>query len=179
MFWVHGGAFGFGEGHTYGAEYLMENENVILVTANYRLGVLGFISMENDTSFTSNNGLRDLTLALKWVQENIANFNGDPNKVTIFGESAGSAAVHYLLMSPQTKGLYHRAIMQSGAFSFWSYAENPTESAMQFAKALGCSNTEDGREIRRCLENSSVDELFATQATFAPVNELLSRDNCC
>lgn len=151
----------------------MENENVILVTVNYRLGVMGFIATE-DSTFTANNGLRDLVVALKWVQDNIAAFKGDLGKVTIFGESAGSAAVHYLLMSPLTKGLYHRAIMQSGAFSFWSYAENPKQDAVNFAKALECPNTEDSKAIRTCLEGKSADDLMIGQLSFSPVSGQLS-----
>ncbi len=105
LVWIHGGGFTIGDGYSYGAEYFMETEDVILITINFRLGVFGFISMDaEDDTFTSNNGLRDIVMALKWIQENIAAFKGDPNKVTIAGNSAGSISVHYLLMSPLAKG---------------------------------------------------------------------------
>lgn len=105
IFWIHGGGFVVGDGYSYGAEYFMETEDVILVSINYRLGVFGFISMDaEDDAFTSNNGLRDIVMALKWIQGNIAAFKGDPEKVTIAGNSAGSVSIHYLLMSPLAKG---------------------------------------------------------------------------
>ena len=93
MVWIHGGGFIGGNGGTnfFGPDYFMSenNENpVILVTLNYRLGILGFLSLGDDV-VTGNMGLKDQTLALKWVQKNIDNFGGDPNQVTIFGESAG------------------------------------------------------------------------------------------
>ena len=93
MVWIHGGAFIGGNGGTnfFGPDYFMceHNENpVILVTLNYRLGILGFLSLGDDV-VTGNMGLKDQSLALKWVQNNIASFGGDPNQVTIFGESAG------------------------------------------------------------------------------------------
>lgn len=103
MVWLHGGGFSFGDGYGYQPTYLLENEDVILVTINYRLALLGFVYTEDDT-FVSNNGLRDQIAALKWVQNNIEAFNGLSSEVTIFGSSAGSASVHYLLMSPLARG---------------------------------------------------------------------------
>lgn len=106
MVWIHGGGFRQGSGSTdlYGPEYLL-TEEVVVVTFNYRLGILGFFSLE-DTSLKvfGNVGLKDMVLALKWVQQNISNFGGNPHNVTIFGESAGAAAVHYLVLSPLAKG---------------------------------------------------------------------------
>ena len=102
MFWVHGGGFLDGAGSDFGADFFMD-EDVILVTINYRLGILGFLNME-DGSAPANLGLKDIIFALKWVQRNIAAFGGDPEKVTIFGESAGAVAVHLLMLSPAAKG---------------------------------------------------------------------------
>lgn len=147
----------------------MENQDVILVTVNHRLGVMGFIATE-DSTFVANNGLRDLVVALQWVQGNIAAFRGDPWRVTISGASGGAAVVHYLLMSPLAVGLYQGAIMQGGSFAFWSYAENPKEAATNFAKAISCNDTGSSIQIRKCLEEKSADELIMTQSTFAPVN---------
>ncbi|RZC37636.1 COesterase and/or Abhydrolase 3 domain containing protein, partial [Asbolus verrucosus] len=117
MFWIHGGGFTSGSSSSviYGPEFLL-TEDIVLVTINYRTGILGFLSLEDpDLDIPGNAGLKDMVLALKWVQKNISNFSGDPNNVTIFGESAGGAASHYLILSPLAKGLFHRAILQSAS----------------------------------------------------------------
>ena len=103
MFWVHGGGFLDGAGSHFGADFIMD-EDVILVTINYRLGILGFLNTEDGTA-PANVGLKDMIFALKWVQRNIAAFGGDPKKVTIFGESAGAVSVHLLMLSPAANGM--------------------------------------------------------------------------
>lgn len=83
--------------------------------------VLGFIAFQDPTlEATGNTGLKDICMALRWVKENIANFNGDPNNVTIWGQSAGGIATHLLLISPLAKGLFQKAIIQSGTYSISS-----------------------------------------------------------
>ncbi|XP_031348985.1 esterase B1-like isoform X2 [Photinus pyralis] len=123
MCWVPGGGFVSGSGNAdlYGPEYLV-TEDVVLVTFNYRVGLLGFLNFSDPSlDVPGNAGLKDQIMALKWIQENIANFGGDPHNVTIFGESAGGASVHLLILSPLAKGLFHKAIMQSGvATAGWS-----------------------------------------------------------
>ena len=115
MVWIHGGAFTLGSGSEpmYSGEYLTRRGDVVLVTINYRLGALGFLHEPalGETNF----GMRDMIAALRWVRDNIANFGGDPDNVTIFGESAGGAAVACLLVSPEAQGLFHRAIGMSTA----------------------------------------------------------------
>ena len=86
---------------------------VILVTVNYRLGILGFLSLGDDV-ITGNMGLKDQSLAMNWVKNHISRFGGDPNQVTIFGESAGGISIMAHLLSPWSKGLFQRAIVQSG-----------------------------------------------------------------
>lgn len=106
MVWIHGGAFTAGSSQTefYGPDFLV-SEDVVVVTINYRLGILGFLSLEDSTlGVPGNAAFKDMVMALKWVQKNITNFMGDPNNVTIFGESAGGAAVHFLMLSPMAKG---------------------------------------------------------------------------
>ncbi len=113
LFWIHGGAFANGTGAISiydGSRFA--RDGVICVTINYRLGVDGFLDLGDGIS---NLGLLDQIAALKWVQENIAAFGGDPGNVTIFGESAGGMSVGTLLSMPQAAGLFHRAIAQSGA----------------------------------------------------------------
>ena len=109
MFWIHGGGFLFGAGSDMGPSYFMD-EDIILVTINYRLGVFGFLNT-GDEFVTGNMGIRDMILALKWTHANVASFGGDPEKITIFGESAGAAAVHSLMISPLSSGNYVAKVM--------------------------------------------------------------------
>lgn len=106
MFWVHGGAFlvGSSDTKTFNPRYLLDKD-VILVTTNYRLGIFGFLST-GDSASPGNYGLKDLVLALKWVQKNICQFGGDPNRVTIFGESAGGVSIDLLALSDATDGKF-------------------------------------------------------------------------
>ncbi|KAL1116581.1 hypothetical protein AAG570_005053 [Ranatra chinensis] len=103
MVYIHGGAFRFGSPGPKGrARYLMDRE-MVLVTLTYRLGPLGFLSTEDEV-IPGNFGLKDQAMALGWVKRNIEHFGGDPDSITIFGESAGGASVHYMMMSPLSKG---------------------------------------------------------------------------
>ena len=119
MVWIHGGGLTMGWSNQIdydGADFAQQG--VVLVSINYRLGALGFLahpalSAESDSSVTGNYGFLDQVAALEWVQRNISKFGGDPDNVTIFGESAGGTSVHALLVSPLAKGLFHRAIAQS------------------------------------------------------------------
>jgi para-nitrobenzyl esterase len=120
MFWIHGGGYFAGsssEGRHNGD--FLPLKGVVLVTINYRLGVFGFLAtadMSKEANGAAGNyGLLDMVAALEWVKANIRNFGGDPNNVTIFGESAGSFAVSTLMASPMARGLFHKAIGESGA----------------------------------------------------------------
>ena len=120
MFWIHGGGNTSGHKDFYNFSELVKRKDVIVVSTNYRLGPLGFFTHPAIQDFhtgldkTSNFGILDIVLALKWVNENIAFFGGDPNNITIFGESAGGHNVLSLLVAQQAKGLFHKAISQSG-----------------------------------------------------------------
>jgi para-nitrobenzyl esterase len=120
MLWIHGGAFVFGSGSWPGSSGVQfAKQGVILVTFNYRLGRLGFfafpaLSREHPEELKGNYAYMDQIAALKWVQQNIAAFGGDPNNVTIFGESAGGVSVHTHLTSPLSRGLFQKAIIESG-----------------------------------------------------------------
>lgn len=120
MFWIHGGGFTHGSGYEelYNGGPLAMRGDVVVVTINYRLGALGYLYLGEhlpNAGVSANCGQLDQIAALEWVRDNIAKFGGDPGNVTIFGESAGAAAVGTLLAMPAAKGLFHKAIMQSGS----------------------------------------------------------------
>jgi len=155
MVWIHGGGNVSGASQLYVGENLAANEDVIVVSVQYRLGPLGWFSHPAlvESAKTSPNmtpddgaanfGTLDLIAALKWVQDNAASFGGNPDNVTIFGESAGGHNVATLLASPLAKGLFHRAILQSGSFDSVSVDEargltgEQTNTSMEVAKKLG------------------------------------------
>ena len=118
MVWIHGGAFIFGSGSAYDGTQFAK-QDVIVVTVNYRLGRAGWfahpaLTAENARGPLGNYGLMDQIAALKWVQDNIPAFGGDTHNVTIFGESAGAISINYLMLAPQARGLYQKAIAESG-----------------------------------------------------------------
>ena len=121
MVWIHGGGFTTGAGSwvIYNGRTLSTRGDVVVVTINYRLGALGFLNLNEVTKgkipATGNEGLLDQALALEWVRDNISRFGGDPDNVTIFGESAGAMSIGMLLAMPRAGGLFRRAILQSGA----------------------------------------------------------------
>ena len=121
MLWIHGGAFNTGGGHVlaYRGDPLAARGDVVAITINYRLGAFGFLNLLDATDgklpATGAEGLADQIAALRWVRENVSAFGGDPGNVTIFGESAGGMSVGALLSSPAARGLFHKAIAQSGA----------------------------------------------------------------
>ncbi|KAJ8955022.1 hypothetical protein NQ318_000454 [Aromia moschata] len=121
-------------------DFLLD-EDVIVVSFHYRVGILGFLST-GDLAAPGNAGLKDQVLALKWIKENIARFGGDPNRITIFGQSAGGASVSYLLQTPQTRGLYRGAIMQSGAsICLWGLSRIAQNAAVTVASNLNLTST--------------------------------------
>lgn len=115
MVWIHGGAFLYGQGMFYNASNLASVANVVVVTLNYRLGLLGFFTL-NDPVARGNYGIYDQILALQWIKDHIVSFGGDPISITIFGESAGGISTSLLSLIPSNKGLFKRVISQSGTF---------------------------------------------------------------
>ncbi|XP_049950219.1 juvenile hormone esterase-like [Schistocerca serialis cubense] len=176
MVWIHGGGFLVGSGSTeiYGPDHLMEHD-VLLVTFNYRLGALGFLSTE-DELVPGNAGLKDMVMAFKWVKSNIARFGGDPGNVTIFGESAGAVACHILSMSSAAKGLFHRIICQSGALTEGVMNTNCRERAFRLARFLGFTgNTTEElvafmreQPARKLVEHASEAATKEDRTEFAP-----------
>ncbi|XP_059611143.1 juvenile hormone esterase-like [Phlebotomus argentipes] len=165
MVFFHGGGFMSGDGGKtlYGPDYLLD-QDVILVSGNYRLGIFGFLST-NTLDCPGNFGMKDQVEILKWVQKNIGQFGGDKDSVTIFGESAGGASVTYHTISPLSKGLFHRAIPQSGThLSLWAKRDGEIifRNARKFASLVKCpADRENAKEMIECLRNLSAKEIMS------------------
>ncbi|XP_066593320.1 carboxylic ester hydrolase [Prorops nasuta] len=168
MIWFHGGGWLTGAGHSefYGPKFLLDHD-MVLVTLNFRLGPLGFISME-DMVIPGNMAMKDQAQGIRWVSENIAAFGGDPNRVTIFGESAGGASVHYHMISHLSRGLFHRGISQSGtAYCPWTLTQ-PGEAkkhAKMVAEKLKCPS-KDSKAMLKCLKTKSAVDIIGTDRLF-------------
>ena len=164
MVWIHGGGFVGGSGSDQRSDgALMAAKGVVVVSFNYRSGVFGFLahpelSAESELKVSGNYGLQDQIAALKWIQKNIDQFNGDPNKVTVFGVSAGSASISLLLTCPQAKGLFQQSILHSPG------AARPLATLAQ-AEAL--SLKELGADIER-LRSLSAQDIFKLTSLLNP-----------
>ncbi|XP_034255175.1 juvenile hormone esterase-like [Thrips palmi] len=171
IFWVHGGAFKFGDGNAdmLSPELFLEKD-VLVVTINYRLGPFGFLTLGTEDA-PGNAGLKDQALALRWTHENIRAFGGDPSAITIYGESAGGASVHHLALSPTCKGLFRGIIASSGlAISHWATSgkENAVASARGLAKELGVPGSTP-EELLKGLRAVDPVVLNAAAGTMTPV----------
>ncbi|MGY4709270.1 carboxylesterase/lipase family protein [Mycolicibacterium sp. CBM1] len=146
MVWVHGGAYIFGSGSQplYDGTVLADESDVVVVTINYRLGALGFLDF-SAAGFDTNVALRDVLAALRWVRENIAGFGGDPDRVTLFGESAGAGIVTTLLAVPEAAGLFSRAIAQSSPATSVYDRSRAAAVAELFLERLGMTAQEAHR----------------------------------
>ena len=168
MLWLYGGGFETGTIFSLASDvrYLAVLGDVVVVAVNYRLGPWGFLYAGTDDA-TGNMGLYDQQLGMKWIKENIEQFGGDPNSVTIFGESAGSMSVGAHLLSPLAAGLFKRAIMQSGAPNSYLGTESKEKSMSKtkyLAEHLNCS-TESGAAIVKCLKSKTSDEILHISKT--------------
>ncbi|CAH1274063.1 BCHE [Branchiostoma lanceolatum] len=172
MVWIHGGGFSSGAGSLYNGGILAATEGVIVVTVNYRLGVLGFLYTGTDDA-PGNMGLTDQLLALQWVQDNIPSFGGDSSKVTIFGESAGAASVGFHLLSSESRNVFSRAILQSGTVSLPGVVDtmsDATDKTATFSESLGCPTDQGTAALLTCLRSQDADQ-FATSSRFSPVSD--------
>ncbi|XP_023310706.1 venom carboxylesterase-6 [Anoplophora glabripennis] len=163
LVFIHGGGFIRGSGvyGGYGPEFFMDTGRLVVVTINYRLGPFGFLSTEDDI-IPGNYGLKDQRFALQWVQDNIHLFGGDPLKVTIDGQSAGSASVSYHVLSNQSKGLFRAAIHESGTvLTSWGYQRYARDIAYKTAAALDSSitNSNSSAEVLEVLQKVTAREL--------------------
>ncbi|XP_011288382.1 liver carboxylesterase 1 isoform X1 [Felis catus] len=159
MVWIHGGGLMVGGASTYSGLVLSAHENVVVVTIQYRLGIWGYFSTGDEHS-RGNWGLLDQVAALRWVQENIANFGGNPGSVTIFGESAGGISVSILVLSPLAKNLFHRAISESGVALITALVKKDMkDAAQQIAFFAGCKTTTSAVTVH-CLRQKTEEELL-------------------
>ena len=145
LVWIHGGGFVFGSGSApvYDGVQLAREHDVVVITLNYRLGALGFAQLDSVARggpFASNVGLRDQLAALAWVRQNVAAFGGDAGNVTVFGESAGAMSIGALLGSPLARGLFQRAICQSGAAHHVSSRDGAARMAHALLRAQGLTS---------------------------------------
>ncbi len=153
MVWIHGGAFAIGSGSQaiYDGSTLARRGDVVVVTVNYRLGPLGFLRLADVTNgkipASGNEGILDQIAALEWVRDNISEFGGDPGNVTIFGESAGGMSVGTLLAAPAARGLFHKAIPQSGACHTGAPRERANRNAERIMTKLGASGADAIRAL--------------------------------
>nr|XP_023022447.1 esterase FE4-like [Leptinotarsa decemlineata] len=163
---IHGGAFitGYGGYYIYGPKHIMDH-NIVVVTLNYRLGVFGFLAT-SDGVIPGNLGLKDQHFAMKWVQENIHIFGGDPNKVTIGGQSAGAISSSYHMISKKSGGLFQNVILQSGAaINTIGFQENPDKYAFKLGNILNNSlDVMDSKNLLALLMNTTTDEILAAAA---------------
>jgi para-nitrobenzyl esterase len=171
MFWMHGGG-NTGSGNQYDGSALAKEQNVIVVTINFRLGALGYLTHPalDDGGATAQFWLRDQQLAMKWVRDNIENFGGDRNNVTIFGESYGGEDTLSHIISPTANGLFQKAIMESGPSNYFSRLvplAEAEERGKAFATSIGCSD-----QSAACLRKVPVKTILDAQGYFrGPVND--------
>jgi para-nitrobenzyl esterase len=177
MVWFHGGAFSSGAGADYDPRRLAVEGEVAVVTVNSRLGVLGYFGHPG-LADSGTYGLADQQAALRWIEENAAAFGGDPERVTLFGNSSGGANICGHLASPESKGLFDGAIIQSGScrqhwpadlmfpgggpLSYWSDLGTAADAGSEAASALGC----EGDDPIGCLREQSPDDLLALNGSF-------------
>ncbi|XP_065212957.1 carboxylic ester hydrolase-like [Planococcus citri] len=177
LVYIHGGAFMYGSGKNMNPDYIMQNDDIVFVSINYRLGPLGFLST-SDLIVPGNNGLKDQVVALEWIHKNIRNFGGDPKSVTIYGVSAGAACVHYHMITRifynemlfrshhpinrtmANPDLFQKAISASGAAGFpWSLRPYTWSKSLELAEILKCENG-DSSYILNCLRNKTIEEIY-------------------
>uniref|UniRef100_A0A8C9Q773 Carboxylic ester hydrolase n=1 Tax=Spermophilus dauricus TaxID=99837 RepID=A0A8C9Q773_SPEDA len=160
MVWIHGGALVVGSASMYDGSILSATENVLVVSIQYRLGVLGFFST-GDQHATGNWGFLDQVAALHWVQQNIAHFGGNPGRVTIFGQSAGGSSVSSHVVSPMSQGLFHGAIMESGVALLPKIIDNSSEVVSKMVAHLSACGQVESEALVSCLWGKSEQEMLA------------------
>ncbi|CAG9576275.1 unnamed protein product [Danaus chrysippus] len=170
LVFVHGDSYSLSSGNPYDGAVLASYTDLIVVTLNFRLGVLGFLNANPAPHLkarVANYGLMDQIAALHWVQQNIALFGGDPTNITLMGHGSGAACINFLMISPTVMpGLFHRAILLSGsALSSWAIVDDPVYYSLKLAKHMNCSIPDDlARDheiIVDCLRDATIEELLS------------------
>ncbi|XP_064079820.1 venom carboxylesterase-6-like [Macrobrachium nipponense] len=173
MVWIHGGHFILG-GATEFHPLPLLTRDIVLVVVQYRLGTLGFLSTEDDV-LPGNLGLKDQSLALRWVQQNIHDLGGDPEKVTVFGEGSGASSVHFHILSPRSEGLFQRMILQSGnALNQWALRTDHKKVAMAIGSKYNCTENEsfDSSVLLKCLQDLPLNDLVEAPSLFTMIVSL-------
>ena len=176
MVWFHPGAWngGMASDIFFGPDFLIEDD-VLVVTVSYRLGALGFLNTGDKSAF-GNAGMKDQVMALKWVKDNIHFFGGCPNRVTIFGESAGAASAQYHMLSPMSEGLFSGVIQESGSIiNPWAMSYNPRELAFMLGEALGIHTTDSAELVQKLSEFHAKDIITASNEIMKSQNTLNGR----
>lgn len=165
MVWIHGGGFVAGNALSLPSK-MVTRSNVIVVTVNYRLGVFGFLTTKTD-DLPANNGLWDQYLAVKWVKENIHQFQGNSSAITVFGESAGAISTALLAVSPMSAGLFQKAILQSGSLTS-PLSRDSIKRATDFAEKVGCTSGPNSNitDLGRCLRRLSIADILNSSLPF-------------
>lgn len=162
MFWIHGGANASGSASDYDPGRLVKEQGVIVVSTNYRVGVLGFLShpaIDKEGHPAANYGLLDQQVSLAWVQKNIQSFGGDPNNVTVFGASSGGLNILNHLIARSSSGLFQKAIVQSGAYQPFTPTLGVSQTrGTSFAERLGCTD-----QSTTCLRGKALADVLASQ----------------
>ncbi len=164
LVWIHGGGYVDGESNDYDATKLVTQGKLVVVTLNYRLNLFGFLAhpaLDVERHAFGNYGIMDTQAALRWVQGNIASFGGDPGNITLGGQSAGAGAAAANLVSPGAKGLFQRAIFQSGGYSPFARRSTSEDRGEKFAAAAGCATG----DIAKCLRALPAAKIIALSGT--------------
>lgn len=177
LVWIHGGAFIMGSAsHSYNnGSVIAAHGDVVVVAMNYRLGAFGFFTADTEDA-PGNLAFHDQLMALKWVHANIQNFGGDPQRVTLMGSSAGAISANFHLLSPLSRGLFQRAVLQSGSLFSARYLTNTQDAVRtsnEFAEAIGCTNDIDKDLVSKpslvlqCLRSKTQDEILQAHVEFS------------
>ncbi|EHB11076.1 Carboxylesterase 2 [Heterocephalus glaber] len=175
MVWIHGGSLVIGMASQYDRSILSAFEDLVVVTIQYHLGILGFFST-GDQHATGNWGYLDQVAALRWVQQNIFHFGGNPDRVTIFGQSAGGISVSSHVVSPMSQGLFHGAIMESRVAVVPGIISNSSEGISTTVANLSACEEVDSEALVRCLQGKSEEEMLAINKAFSFIAGVVDRN---
>ena len=174
LVWIHGGGYFDGASNDYDAAKLVTRGKLVVVTFNYRLNLFGFMAhpaLDGEGHAFGNYGIMDMQAALQWVKRNAASFGGDPNNVTVGGQSAGAGASSAIVVSPASKGLIHRAIYQSGGYTPFASKATAEARGQKFAAAAGCIG--DNAAIAKCLRALPAAKIAALAGTASATSPLV------